>query len=90
MGGVGQVSASRRAGEGERERERMWGSEGLVVVVVFGFGFGFGSVFVSAGAQVVRGRRREDSDVNIVAMLRGLRICILDEVPGAHCIQRYM
>lgn len=38
------------------------------------------SVFVSAGAQVVRGRRRrEDSNVRIAATLRGLRRCILED-----------
>lgn len=71
MGGVGHSSASKRAGEMERMRLFV----GLEVVV-------FVFVFVSAGAEVVRGRRREDINVRI-AMWRGLRRCILDEVPGA-------
>ena len=71
MGGVGHSSASRRAGEMERIRLFV----GLVVVVVF--------VFVFAGAQVVTGSRTEDINVRM-AMLRGLRRFILDEVSGAH------
>ncbi len=69
MGGVGHSSAARRAGEMERIRLFV----GLVVVFVF----------VLAGAEVVRGSRMEDMNVRM-AMLRGLRRCILDEVPGAH------
>lgn len=68
MGGVGQESASMCAGEMERRRDFV----GLLVVL-----------FLSAGAQVVGGRRRRE-DINVrMAMLRGLRRCILGEVAGA-------
>ena len=77
MGGVGHESASKRAGEMERMRDFVGFSE----VVVLVFGFGFGSVF--DGAEVVRGRRREDINVRM-NMLRGLRRCILGEGFGAH------
>ena len=69
MGGVGHSSAARRAGEMERIRLFV----GSVVVFVFAF----------AGAQNVRGSRTEETNVRM-AMLRELRRCILDEVPGAH------
>ena len=70
MGGVGHSSASRRAGEMERMRLFVGSSEVVVLVSVF--------VSVSAGAQVVRwGRRREDINVRIAAMLREWRRCIL-------------
>ncbi len=61
MGGVGHSSAARSAGEMERIR--------LFV--------GFVVVFVSAGAEVVRGSRTEEMKVRM-AILRGLRRCILD------------